>query len=916
MTYRQHKFLIKLLGLILMCLGFVLTAAVEKLAVTPLDQWTRNDTAEVNRKGAFLHVRTGEIRCPQKIKIKYGESLTVTVLYSGIGKVRLHFTEYDKNGIRLRSTWDGIVNVKDEEHTHSFVYDAGNRQTEYCEIKIDAADNPGLLMEDISLRRMSGPENALYSTVLNRALWKERTRGVNLIAGKKLRYIPEPNDFLTKEGDTDALDLTDGKISTDFRDYIWFDKKAVSWTGALNEVRIIADLGSVLPVDSLSIRIVGGRLHANDAMRGWFPNLFQVWISQDGKSFYNAAKMTKVMIAEKTDADWKTMYYLPEMGHDNAPSYVYPFRFEIHAEARYVVLIMDKPGLRLTTDEMVILQGDKNSGDFNKVYSTAPNTKLFAKEASVAPYYPEFYVPEGIILPNWFRFTDTRDVKTGAVTYTVDLPEQVKYIPEDESLAVGMKMNRQLTAGERKNGRAVYHFSGSKDYRRFAASTEYSLGPFYFQADGRIPEKERYAVFTTFVNGKTSGELRLPLRTVKIKPVPRAKHLLLSGTWFTPRIVYSWPNILESVGTVGFNAMGHHGKMTPKSQKYVNELRRQGFKVTATESYPFHTIATVTGAKDRDSVRCTHWKKVKSRNSLCPAYRGPYYEKLLRGLAMQINSVSADYIHLDYELWFWPELFQGCERCDALRKKHGLTWGQYAEWAMADFFKPLLAELRKSNPNARIGNYLSCASYLQQAQGRTFSAFGFSLLFPEYLDESHASYYGNNPNKVHDIVRHNYRKIGDPKRIAQYLTVGAGAYDYDRIGEAATWQLLEAYMNGAYGIVYFVDRSFVSPVDYWYVAEGMRAIVPFDEFLVKAGLDDAFKGSNPNLTYTLRRWKDDALVLIGNYNSSREASVFLPLKGVRSAADCFTGQTVPIDKTGIQLTVQGKKARLLHLKFK
>ena len=43
MTYRQHKFLIKLLGLILMCLGFVLTAAVEKLAVTPLDQWTRHE---------------------------------------------------------------------------------------------------------------------------------------------------------------------------------------------------------------------------------------------------------------------------------------------------------------------------------------------------------------------------------------------------------------------------------------------------------------------------------------------------------------------------------------------------------------------------------------------------------------------------------------------------------------------------------------------------------------------------------------------------------------------------------------------------------------------------------------------------------------------------------------------------------
>ena len=92
-------------------------------------------------------------------------------------------------------------------------------------------------------------------------------------------------------------------------------------------------------------------------------------------------------------------------------------------------------------------------------------------------------------------------------------------------------------------------------------------------------------------------------------------------------------------------------------------------------------------------------------------------------------------------------------------------------------------------------------------------------------------------------------------------------------------------------------------------------ILPPNVYLDEVSMDEKFKGSDPNLTYTLRKDGKDALLLVGNYQKRKEASTFLPLPGLTSATDCMTGKKISFDDKGINLHLDKYQARLLKLTF-
>jgi hypothetical protein len=280
-----------------------------------------------------------------------------------------------------------------------------------------------------------------------------------------------------------------------------------------------------------------------------------------------------------------------------------------------------------------------------------------------------------------------------------------------------------------------------------------------------------------------------------------------------------------------------------------------------------------------------------------------------------MKELAPDYIHLDFEFYFSPDTFATCTRCETLRKSKNMTRAEYAEWACADSYKGVLLAAKKAAPNAKIGSYLYCADRVAECGDQLISLFGAKQLFPEYLDELHTVYYGVNVRFVQKAVRTNYLYVRDPQKVLIYLSAGSGAYFTDEYGPVTFYSILEAYMNGAYGIAYFVDRSLTSPVDYYYLACGLKAVAPYEEFLIKAMLDEKFKGSNPYLSYTLRRLGKDALVLVGNYGSRKEAVTSLSLPGLKSAVDCLTGKALKIRKDGIVLNVGKDNVRFLKLTY-
>ena len=895
-----------MMGIALSC---CCSAAQKEIQLPAFETWNAGGSTAFAKVEKGWLLKQATVNAPDKYPAVYGDSVVIRMRHSGKGRIIVRLNEFDRTG-RLVNPWNytTFFNNSGKTAVYSPTYNIRGKTTQYFTLTFDGSKNTDMIIEDLKILHNYGETQKLFSAVLSADHWKKVTQGVNLAAGKKVRFYPEPNRAATKKGNTDETDLTDGKLVTESI-CIYDQKGAVGWQHPrLDRCAFAIDLGSVQPVGKTVLRISGGFLNGTkQGSAGMFPERIDVWVSKDGKNWYKASYLQKLQVNEKADADWKTLYYLPE-GHGTIPPYVYPFQLNVNAEARYIYFDFTTAYYIFSMDEIAVLKGDPATPGFNSPYSGTPK-ELLKKQAALTPFYSEFYVARNVNVPNFFRFDDNRDEKpkTDVISYSIDLPAQIQYIPEDGPQYQGG--TRKLTKTEKKDGRVTYHVSSSGNYASFVRIAKYEIGPFYFRAAGDVPEKERYMEMTTFANGKVCGEVKMKLNVIDIPEVPRLKHLMMAGTWFTSRVMYSWPETMKSMRHLGFNALSLHDQVTKVNQKYLDEARKNGFKIIGV---PTNRIKL----RKTPEAQCTNWKKIRSHNHLCPTYRGKHYQELCNEIVeRRMKELNPDYLHLDYEFFFSPEVFASCEKCEALRKSRNMSRKDYAEWAMAESFKGVLKAARRAAPKALIGSYLYCIDRLDECGDDMVSLFGAKLLYPKYLDELHTGCYQTNINLVIKAVRTNYLYTRDPKKVLIYLTAGNGAYFTEEFGIVTYFSLLEAYMNGAYAIAYFVDRSFASPIDYYYMAKGLKLLAPYDEFLVKASMDEKFKGSDPNLTYTLRKDGKDALLLVGNYQKRKEASTFLPLPGLTSAMDCMTGKKISFDDKGINLHLDKYQARLLKLTF-
>ena len=389
-------------------------------------------------------------------------------------------------------------------------------------------------------------------------LWLERTTGKNLALGKKVAFSRTPDYGRTRKGNSDVTDLVDGKISSRNDDKIWFDSKTVGWymNGAENGVNLLIDLETIKSVGSVVIRALGGGCLKNLIS----PREFKVFVSKDGKNFYEAASMEKLMPGEKKQSDFKRYYYLDEIG----TPFVYPFPFTVNADARYIGISITGATGYVFTDEIAVMKAApptmKGNG-FNQAYQGQPKP-FHMKGIIVAPRIGKLVLSSNITLPNSFCITDMRAKKHASkkAELVIDLPAPAKIVVP----------NAKKTPIE---------VNGEKYFRwRMPLKKNGTYTPMFFISPGNENINEKTSYFSVKCEGVKPIKTEVPIQIVKVPVVtPQFKKLHISLAWMKLTMANKWPGFFAAMKKLGFNAVScfprYWGRTITKIQ-FFRKVRR------------------------------------------------------------------------------------------------------------------------------------------------------------------------------------------------------------------------------------------------------------------------------------------------------------------------------------------------------
>ena len=829
--------------------------------------------------------------------VRPGDCVAVRMTFKGKGTASVGYYGYDAAMRQTVAETHSFNAYNDAWDSRSKVFEVKDAKTAFIRIFFSAPANTVMTFAELTARKLDSGEAVLFSPAANRELWRKRTQGVNLAAGAKLSFEPKPDYELTTKGGSDATDLTDGVLGS-ASDLLWFDSEAVAWYRALNGVTAIVDLGAERPVGKAVIRVNGGQLNGIN-----FPRRLEAWVSKDGKNYYQAAGLTKVAFTERSLSDWKNLYYLPESEDGSGVHYVYPFELAIDADARYVALRAPVyTALMMVSDELAVIQADdagRRAPGYNAAYRKQPQP-IFHKTVVIRPRLDTFYVPDNVQVPNWLQIEDHRDNKNGKLGYIIDTPAEIEFT-EDKSYPA---FTRALVKTENAGGRKRHHFEVPVDNELFSKALE-GFGPFFFKANGKaIPDKEKYVMFTSTVDGVAQYTHRSPLEIISVPEVPPLKRLSVCLSWMRGDQSAAWPGFLEAQRHLGFNTIPFFPLLRKVEQfkPLLDEAVRQGFKIRLQMS-PTGMMNALN--RDSDEYKCVGFKT--KRNSACPAYRGTYYQKMLEGIAEAVAKFPADYVTFDEETWEPTQLEEciHCPRCDALRKSKGMGWKEYLDWAQADYlkgFKDAVAKGSGENKTPVVGYYALIPDNTYSCSAGKIPFLGYKHLYPKWCDELQPSYYGDAPRVAHDELRKVFRQVPRPEGIIPWLTAGSGAHRSNAMGRAGGQQALEALMNGAGGLQYFAYFSFESPIDYYYLAAVLKQLAPYEDLLMRAQLIEV-TASNPDLVYTARLHGEDMLLLVGNYGKMTPARTAVNLPAGNIADVLALGDNKKFRLDGCALTV-------------
>ena len=635
----------------------------------------------------------------------------------------------------------------------------------------------------------------------------------NLAAGCKVVFAPSPDYKLTANKDTDATDLTDGRL-TDRKDlHMWFDSKAVGWSYA-GRVNLALDLGKDCPIDEIALRLLTGSPSAGTSFPGWI----EAFVSQDGEHYVKVGECSRW-----NENDW-TRFGVPE---EHGQALIHCLRFaNLRAHGRWVGLRMYTSALT-TCDELYVFGAPGGPAATPKASADSSPSPSDFTVAHVQPYFhkPELVLATNLALPVPVGVVVPASAKGESCELRLMLPKGVRLVggtSSGEELA-------DLTPESFPEG-LVYRIQvSSKASNKVAARL-------YLQADGLADGQQKPMSYSFHSGDWQSPIMGLFVRAVAVPAAARPKRLMTSMGWWGAQDTSRWPHALDVWETLGLNTFPLFANWTKEGNpvwNLVDEARRRGFFVANIDS-PLHHMAT-------------RWKKKseiyhqfaggKLSDRLCPSYRGQYYQEEVRRFASEMARARPEFVSVDIELWGWrgPVDNEKCSRCRQDFEASGLK--DWDAWLLAkgdqmwhDLVGAARAEVKKAGgPEFEIGGYdfRPGAAYQKLwSVDRQYPAWMQSSQVSTYtcLSPYHLELIGNEARQDRSRLAHS--------DVLPWLTPGdAGTFP----GEAFQWALLECYANGSRGVWFWSSRVWDSESLIAY-NRVIRALSPVESILLEGEL--------------------------------------------------------------------------------
>jgi len=721
---------------------------------------------------------------------------------------------------------------------------------------------------------------------------------INLAAGEKVLFAPKPSYPSTNKGNTDSMDLTDGKLSQ--RLDMWGDAAAVGWNydGRAN---LALDLGERCNIDEIAMRFsvfYKDNVHVN--LPGWV----EAFVSEDGVHY--------VKVAERSRWNDPSFFKGKDSPVNNGTPGVYCWRFSglKDVRGRYVGLRFSG-GYRVVSDELYVFGQKSSAGEASSL-----GTQSGFTVAMPQPYFnkPELVIPSNITAPQPLGIT-TPDSKTikGTLHLEFDLPE-------------GLVWDAPLEDVEKvilSDGYTRYIWNKINPSSNRLLTRIYLRAP--HQADGATGKLcYRYS----FGDWK-SPDIYIPYRVVNVPIIPAPKRLLTTAFgWWRIQDTASWPDALKTFKHVGLNAVSLSASSNaplwmPEDHNdtlwhLLKTIREQGFKIFAADA-TYNTMVRKfkTEHPEGKDIYCQSGDgSVGTR--FCPTYRGDYYQEELARFAAQIVSVHPDITVQDIELWpsNGPVDVKKCTRCQADFAASGLRdWDKWLQSKGQEMWIDAMTAAHQQLKEQGKDYQFMTGGYDFESGSAFQHVFNLDQLYPKYIQMANPSYYSSCYPIDFSTIIEQTRKNSQHVNVMPILTPGdAGPIP----GDAFKWSILESYCNGARGVLFWSARSWDAEYLIAY-SDAIRAITPVEDIIMDGQLiGDAAQVETPG---HLSGMKNDnkMVLLVSDYQHAGNGTLQLKLqlKVPSQIRDLNSGQllekNLAAGNKSISVPLNGADARLLEI---
>lgn len=713
--------------------------------------------------------------------------------------------------------------------------------------------------------------------------------------GREVHFVSRPNYGLTRAGDTDEFDLTDGKISQRCAQggncALWFDQNAVGWS-YMGLVNFALDLGKVKPVDEVAIRFQGG---ASQAFIN-FPSTIEVMASDNGKDFYRVGNFYS---GERDDL---RRFKVPETKGKN---WVHAIRFQnLGIRARWIGFRVYVSGL-LVSDELYVFGPPPNAdeSDYREVSTVGKPS-----DYSITLPQPYFHKPE------LFLMTDV----VGPVPIGIEVPETSRNsrfvlrleVPEDIEFLGGRLGEIDLNP---ERGILLEDGYTRLDFQLQAIGSNRGWGRIYMRAPG-VTDGETSDMRYQFIydNDHTSPIMHMPVTGVELPPTRMPERILTTIPWWSTADSLRWPEVMESYRRIGLNAFRSHSR-NPEEKAFADEVRDAGFYIVLVDS-PLHRMPR--------EPEIFHQIEGKQSNQFCPAYRGQYYQEELRRISNNFGIIRPHFASFDIEMWNWrgPTESPDCSRCISDFEDSGLK--DWDEWKLVkgeEMWRDMKSAARRGaaqaeGPQFRLGVYDWRPGH-NYSQVWSFDRFYEKGLIDDAQKDTYSNLYPYHIELIGDQARKASESLSSSNQMP-WLTPGdAGPFP----AEAFQWAILEALCNGSRGLYFWSERVWDTE-DLIGFNTAIRGITGVEDIIV----DGSLVGERAVVMGPGRlsgMYLDAEMVLLAaDYFGKSNGSVVIRIDVYRPShlQDLLTGEVLSERlRAGVhtvRIDLKGERARLLHLK--